>query len=62
MKELNFIKSGDYYVPDIRLSKPNPRAMANTMAKMGTIASKVLYVSADALFTSLSLVKRLMQR
>lgn len=25
MKELNFIKSGDYYVPDIRLSKPNIR-------------------------------------
>ena len=33
-----------------QVEKPNPRAMANRMARMGMIESRVLYVSADALF------------
>jgi len=40
------------------LSNPNPRAMANKIAKRGTIERSVLYVSAEALSVKRSVVKR----
>ena len=46
----------------IRLSNPKPRATANKMASIGTMASSVLYVSAEALLAIRSLVNRLIQR
>lgn len=45
MKELNFIKSGDYYVPDIRLSKPNIR-----LGKWGRMRKEYLRLQHPVLF------------
>lgn len=61
MNELNFIKSGDYYVPDIRLSEPNIR-----LGKWGRMRKEYLRLQHPVLFSemvltenSMSIVRRL---
>ena len=56
MKELNFIKSGDYYVPDIRLSKPNIR-----LGKWGRMRKEYLRLQHPVLFSEMVLTEKLYQ-
>ena len=43
--ELNFIKCGDYYVPDIKLAKPNIR-----LGKWGRMRKEYLRLAHPILF------------
>ena len=56
MKELNFIKSGDYYVPDIRLSKPNIR-----LGKWGRMRKEYVRLQHPVLFSEMVLTEKLYQ-
>ena len=52
--ELNFIKSGDYYVPDIRLSEPNIR-----LGKWGRMRKEYLRLQHPVLFSEMVLTEKL---
>jgi len=54
MNELNFIKSGDYYVPDIRLSEPNIR-----LGKWGRMRKEYLRLQHPVLFSEMVLTEKL---
>lgn len=53
--ELNFIKCGDYYVPDIKLAKPNIR-----LGKWGRMRKEYLRLAHPILFSDMVLSKRSM--
>ena len=48
--ELNFIKCGDYYVPDIKLAKPNIR-----LGKWGRMRKEYLRLAHPILFSDMVL-------
>ena len=52
--ELNFIKCGDYYVPDIKLAKPNIR-----LGKWGRMRKEYLRLAHPVLFSELVLSEKL---
>jgi len=52
--ELNFIKCGDYYVPDIKLAKPNIR-----LGKWGRMRKEYLRLAHPILFSDMVLSETL---
>ena len=52
--ELNFIKCGDYYIPDIKLKNPNIR-----LSKWGRMRREYLRQAHPALFSELVLTEKL---
>mgnify|MGYP001154880524 CR=1 FL=1 len=51
--ELNFIKCGDYYIPDIRLKNPNIR-----LGKWGRMRREYLRQAHPILFSDMGIVRR----
>ena len=49
--ELNFIKCGDYYVPDIKLAKPNIR-----LGKWGRMRKEYLRLAHPILFSDMVII------
>ena len=49
--ELNFIKCGDYYIPDIKVKNPNIR-----LGKWGRMRKEYLRLANPVLFSDLSLI------
>lgn len=52
--ELNFIKSGDYYIPDIQLQNPNIR-----LGKWGLMRKSYLRIAQPFLFSEMVLSETL---
>lgn len=54
MQELNYLRCGDYYIPDIRLEKPNIR-----LGKWGRMRREYLQLAHPVLFSELVLSEKL---